>query len=284
MRGRVGMLAVVLGAVVVCGCGRQTPSPAPDRIVVGVCDPLAVETASPCVRASAKREYGEFVSALGRRTGLEIVLKYCASDRDLSEAIAAGEVNAAVGKTWTILRAAKASGRTFRRLADLPGPGGESELTGVFIVRRDSPLKTLADLDGRTVALGPDAAYEKSHAARRALEAAGATPRAVRVLDGCVPVAAAVFEKELDAGVVSHYVVDFNGLALVSDPDDFRVIGRTAPIPFMTFAVSGEVDERHGGDLYDALLGSSRLKPPVGLQTAGFDVPTTWSPPELEKK
>ena len=282
MCGHVRMLAVVLSAAWVCGCGEQTPSTARDRVVVGICDPLAKETASPCVRASAKREYGEFASALGRRTGLEVVLKYCASDRDLSEAIAAGEVDAAIAKTWTILRASKASGRTFLRLADLPGPGGVQALSGVFVTRRDSGLKTLKDLEGKTVALGPETAYEKSHAARRTLEAAGVTPRAVRILDGCVPVAADIFEKKLDAGVLSSYVVDFNGLALVGDPKDFRAIGRTTGIPFITFAVSAEVDERHGSDLYDALLGPSRLKPPGGLQTTGFDVPTAWSPPELE--
>ena len=279
----VGSFVAILCGCLLVGCARERPARAGDRLVVGICDPLCRETASACVRASARRTYGAFAVALGEQTGLEVVLRYYKFDGQLAAAIASGKVDAAIGKTWTILRAAEASGRAFERLADLPRPDGVNELCGVFIARDDSALERLDGLTGKTVALGPEAAYEKSHAARRALDEARVKPGEIRVLDGCIPVAAAVFEREVDAGVVSSYVVDFGGLALVADASNFRVIGRTRGVPFMTFALS-TTTAAPKKKLRDALLEMSGARLPEGLLTTGFAPPRAWSPPEVEGK
>jgi ABC-type phosphate/phosphonate transport system substrate-binding protein len=223
-------------------------------------------------------------SLVRRLTSIELELRYYDFDEQLADAIATREVNAAIARTWTVLRGCEKSHRGFERLADLLRPDGANDLYGVFIVRRDSELTTLKELDGRTIALGPDSAYEKSHAARRALKEAGAAPGSVRVIDACAPVAAAVLERTVDAGVVSNYVVDFGGLATTGSPDEFRVIGRTASIPFITFAVSTEVDAESRGKLRQTLLEMHDERIPSGLCTTGFVAAEPCKPEELKTK
>jgi ABC-type phosphate/phosphonate transport system substrate-binding protein len=216
------------------------------------------------------------------RADIELDLKFYGLDEQLAQAVQKGEVNAAIAKTWTVLSASK--GRVFERLADVPRQDGVNEVSGVFITRTDSALTTIQELDGKTVVLGPDLGYEKSHAARRALSDAGVKPGSVRILDPCVAVASAVFEKQADAGVVSSYVVDFGGLRLVSDPKDFKVIGKTKPVPFITFAVSAEVDPAVREKLKRVLLEMAGPGVPEGLYTSGLVAAKPWAPEELEKK
>jgi ABC-type phosphate/phosphonate transport system substrate-binding protein len=263
------------------GCGKDAGAAKP-ALVVGVCDPLCGETASPCIRASAKRDYRGFARAVKERADIELDLKFYGLDEQLAQAVQKGEVNAAIAKTWTVLSASK--GRVFERLADVPRQDGVNEVSGVFITRTDSALTTIQELDGKTVVLGPDLGYEKSHAARRALSDAGVKPGSVRILDPCVAVASAVFEKQADAGVVSSYVVDFGGLRLVSDPKDFKVIGKTKPVPFITFAVSAEVDPAVREKLKRVLLEMAGPGVPEGLYTSGLVAAKPWAPEELEKK
>ena len=263
------------------GCRKDASEPKP-ALVVGVCDPLCKETASPCIQASAKRNYRAFARAVKERAGIELDLRYYGFDEHLVQAVQKGEVSAVIAKTWTALSATK--GLVWERLADIPRQDGVNEVSGVFITRTDSPLSTIQELDGKTIVMGPDLAYEKSYAARRALSDAGVKPGPVSILDACIPVASAVFEKKADAGVVSSYVVDFGGLRLVGDPKDFKVIGKTKPIPFITFAVSAEVDPAVREKLQCTLLEMSGPGVPEGLYTSGLVPVKPWAPEELEKK
>jgi ABC-type phosphate/phosphonate transport system substrate-binding protein len=249
---------------------------------LGFCDPLARATARDCVRPSALREYTTLAASLSARLGVAVELRYYPFDAGLIEAVRARAVDAVIAKAWTTLRAAKESRREFERLADLPTPKGSADLTGVFIVRRDSSVRTLADLDGKPVLLGPDGAYEKSFAAKRALSDAKATPSRVEVIDGCIPLAAAVLERKADGGVVSSYVADFGGLALVGDAAEFRQIARTKPVPFMTFAASTELDASYRAKIRAALLEISGQHVPEDLYTTGFTAPAPWEPEEVK--
>ena len=279
--GQLALLAAILCALTSAGCSRSETPAGP--LVIGVCDPLARATASDCVRPSALRDYTTLAAALSARLGVPVQLRYYPFDAALVEAVRARAVDAMIAKTWTVLRAARESARPFERLADLPTPKGSGELTGVFIVRRDSPARTLADLNGKCVLLGPDGAYEKSFAARRALSDAKAAPSRVDVIDACIPLAAAVLERKAEAGVVSSYVADFGGLALAGDAAEFREIARTKPVPFMTFAASAALDASYREKIRAALLEISGQHVPEDLYTTGFTAPAPWEPEEMTR-
>jgi len=273
-------VAGVLVALALSGCGRSGT----ETLVVGVCDPLAAKTASECVRRAAVRDYSTFAVHLAERTGLEVTLRYYAFDPLLEQAIRSGEVNAAIGKVWSIRRGSAGFEHPFVRLADLTQNTGANELAGVFLARTDRDVGSISALTGRRVAIGPETAYEKSHAAQRALADVGADPADFRVLDGCGPVTSAVLGGSVDAGVVSSYVVEFGGLNMLDTKRELSVIGRTAGMPFITIAVSADVDETTRRKLRDALFEISGQNIPDGLYTAGVVTPRSWEPAEAETR
>jgi len=249
-------------------------------ITLAVCDPLARETASECVRKRARREYALLVMQLRDRADVDIMVVYCPTDNALLAAVKSGEINAVLAKAWTVLEAGSAACAPFERLADLADANGSTDLTGAFIVRADSPIASVAELDGKTVLMGPDGAYEKSFAARRALAEAGAKPASVQVLDACIPVAAAVLERSAEAGIVSGYVVDYGGLDLAGGAGRFKTLARTKPVPFMTFAVSTRTDPAVRERIRAALLEITGQNVPDDLYSTGFTEPAPWQPEE----
>ncbi len=251
-------------------------------IVLGISDPLAAKSASDCVRESARRDYDAFAEALGKSVKRKVLVRYYPFDAQLSAAMKKGEVNAVIGKTWTVMAASYLAEHYFERIADMPGPKGTNDLTGVFIVRADSPIRTIKDLGGKSILLGPSSAYEKSFAARAVLYDAGIDPGKVDFIDGCVPLAAAIAEKSADAGVISSYVAEYNGLSLVGGAAKFREITRTKSVPFMTVAVSADLPADERAAIRVALFEMTGPKMPKGLLTTGFTEPAVWEPGELK--
>ncbi len=265
---------LVMAAVLACvGCTTRERGPV---LTLGICDPLARETASDCVKGAAVREFDGLVRRLRDRAGLDVRVVYFPYDALLLAEMRAGRVDAALAKTWTVRRA----GDGWDRVADLLTVQGSGDLAGVFITRADSGLKCVADLNGKKLLLGPDGAYEKSFAARQALYDNDASPASVEVVDGCVPLAAQIIEKRADAGVVSSYVADFGGLELLGETTQFKELGRTKPIPFMTFALSTKLDAALRDKLRAALLEMTGQNVPKDLYSTGFAAPAPWTPGE----
>jgi ABC-type phosphate/phosphonate transport system substrate-binding protein len=272
---RAAALAIVL---ILAGCA---PSNRPSLVMV-VSDPLAKETASECVRASAVRDYSTVAARLSVAIHGSGSLVFCASDNALVERLRKGDVDIGGATTWALLEASSAAVRPFVRVADLPPSKGSDDLTGVFIARASGPIRTLADLNGKKVVMGPDSAYEKSLAARELLKQDNITVASVSALDACIPVAAAVLEQRADAGVISSYVADFGGLTAVGDPSLFREIARTKPLPFITVGIRGGLDRGLADTLRRALLGMSGKDVPEDLFSTGFTAPAPWSPGETK--
>ena len=259
------------------GCGLRTEDPETTALTVGICDALCRQTASACVGEYAGREYAGLSAAVRRVTGVQLNFEYFKLDQLLIEAVRLGRVDAMICKAWTAHRAAHAAGRPFERLADVPAPTGRRLLRGVFIVRADSSLRTLHDIVGRSFALGTDTQYESSVQARQALSLAGVRPGEMSTQESCLNTAALVWERQADAGVVSDYCADHSGLQLVGDPDAFRIIGRTAGVPFITFAVSHRVPRSVRARLKRCLL-SLDGRVPDDLDTTALIEPVPWRP------
>lgn len=262
------------------GCGLGGSHPEPVVLRVGLCDALSKKTPSQCVGEYAKRDYEGLAEALEKEAGVHLKFRPYPLDEQLIGAARRGEVDALMCKTWTMLRANAVSPSTFQRLADVPGPDGHG-LHGVFIARKDSVIRTLGDIDGRSFAIGSDSQYESSFQARRDLARAGVRPAETTTIASCLNVAAAVWEGGADAGVVSNYCVDHSGLQLVGDPEAFRILGQTDPVPFITFAVSTRVPAAARARAQTALLSMAASRVPDDLETTGVVEPREWRPEEL---
>lgn len=272
-----------LSLPLITGCGLAAGSTDKSSLVVGLCDALCKQTASECVGEYAQREYAGLGAFVKSQTGIELRFRHFKFDQQLVEAAGAGKVDALISKTWTALRASRAGACRFERLADIPGPTGASLLRGVFVARADSSLKTVSDIDGRSFALGSEVHYESSFEARRALAQAGVKPAESVALHSCLNVAALVWERQVDAGVVSDYCVGHSGLQLVGDAEAFRVLGRTPGVPFVTFAVRETVPRSVRRRLETCLLELSGTSVPEDLHTTGLITPIRWMPEELER-
>ncbi len=259
---------------------------AADKLVIGVSEPLCKLTACSCVGDNAKRAYDGLIAHVRSAAGIELEFRYFEEPILLQREIRAGRLDGMICKTWLGLTTARSAGREFTRLADITMPGQEpAELFGAFLVLKDSPLKTLADLRGQRVVFGMTNDYEKSHLADATFRAAGLPLPEPRLRSyACQDAALKLIEHQAEAAVVSSYAINFGCICVVAKPEDFRVIAETSQrIPFVTFMVEDKVAPAVRARLQQALLELKGERVPKDLFSNGVIPPIPWAPEELKK-
>ncbi len=252
------------------------------RVRVGICDSLAVQSASACVGEYATRRYDGLLDMLRNGTKAEVKVDYYRLDEQMVTAIVAGQVDVAVCKTWTLMRGLEAGGPGFERVLDVPGPDDSPLLRSLFLTRADGPVTSLEDASGGTVALGNGEHYESYFLALQRLEAAGVRPARTETVGTCLEAAARVLEGDVQLAAVSHYCADHSGRQLAGRPDVFRQVGATAGVPWITVALSAELPRRTREELARRLRSLQQNRAPADLETATFRAPIPWSPEGFE--
>lgn len=248
MRGPVFAGAMLLIGAVAARGGDDRPAL---RLVV--MDPLCRELTCDCVKGYAQRDYGRLASFLATELGRDIVA--CAESLASPEAGAPHAVDLIAGKFSTVVSDAALAKIVVRPLAMLTSAEGQTTLTGLFVVRKDDPAKSIADLAGRRVLFGPPESDEKRSAAFAALEAFGVPiPAEPSASEGCTTAAMAVVEGASDAAVISSYAMPLlKGCGTIAE-GELRVIGRTDPVPFIGIFATGRVSASLDSALRAALL------------------------------
>lgn len=126
------------------------------------------------------------------------------------------------------------------------------EIRGTIIVLRDSPIKSIADLRGRTVAAtdaGSAGAYlvQMGMLSRAGVKKGDVTVIFERRRD---PVAQAV----LDGKAVAGFIRDDDFDRIAAGPERFRRLGVSDPIPNWPIAISDKMDPAMAKKLRDAIL------------------------------
>lgn len=156
------------GEAVLCAAAVGVSLAADGVLKVGVSDPLAKNCACSCVGDAAKREYEGWKAKVEKDCGVKLELVYFMEDAELADALKKADFDMVVAKATVLDGASRAAGKEFVRLADLQMPAGQEEgLWGEFVVLKDSPVKSVADLKGKRVVFGPLLAVEKDAARRR---------------------------------------------------------------------------------------------------------------------
>jgi len=240
--------AVALSVTLLSGCRASGP------VRVVVMDPLALQLACDCVPGYAQRRYGKLAMFLERKLGREVQVAFT---ENLLRVLRRreGDVHLVVGKRRVVLYDAAAAKLPVRPIAMLTDKTGSTSLTGLFVVRRDDPAKSIADLAGRTLLLGPADSDEKRSAAIAALKAAGAgVPKPLRTVPSCSGAGIDVVEKKADAAVISSYALPLLEGCGNIDKGSLRIVGRTAPVPFVTAFVTQHATPELARELLAALL------------------------------
>lgn len=211
----------------------------PLRLVV--MDPLCRELACDCVKGYARRDYRRLASFLANEMGRDVRVA-CAESLVSPEAGEPRAVDLIVGKFSAVAWDAARARVEVRPLAMLTSRKGETTLEGLFIVRKDDPAKSVADLAGRRILFGPPDSDEKRAAALAALEAFGIPmPAQLPAAEGCTTAAMAVVDGASDAAVISSYAMPLlEGCGTIAE-GELRVIGRTDPVPFIGVFATGRV-------------------------------------------
>jgi ABC-type phosphate/phosphonate transport system substrate-binding protein len=199
-----------------------------------VTDPLAERFACDCTPPSLRRDYEKLRGFLEERLRCTVRITYA---EDLRDAFgrAGGEVDLMVGKRSVILHHAAENEMSVRAIVMLTDNTGTTQLRGVFVVRSDDPAKSVSDLQGYRILLGPKSAAEKHDAALEKLKAGGVSlPEPIRTSPRCTVAALAVYEKVADAAVISSYAVAYFEGGKVVPKGALRAVGETDPVPFLT--------------------------------------------------
>lgn len=275
-------VAVASAAVLSLGGCRCAPPTEPMTVRLAVNDIYATETACSCVHDVAARTYDELQARLAA-LGIDLQLDYFPEPYHLMEAIRSGEYDGALCKPWLVYLQETGAGRQFERVADLMDPQTNGSLTAVVAVSADSPIRTLAELNGRSVVIGESDAYEKHYAAKRLFEKEGLRFDRIEQRASCIENLGMVLDGKVDAAVISDYALSADCAVDIAQPEDFRVLAATEPIPLTSVLMDcAKIDAPGRARLKDALLEVSR-EPPAGLLGTGFAEPAEWNPPERGK-
>lgn len=124
---------------------------------------------------------------------------------------------------------------------------GESKVH--FLVKKDSPLKTLKDIEGRFVVMPEKSAYP-TNLANAILRDAGIKPGRLQLMDRQEAVGYAVKEGLADVGVV----ISYSKVAKEWEKEGGRFLYTRDKLPFWSVIVSSKVTEASAARLKQALL------------------------------
>lgn len=132
---------------------------------------------------------------------------------------------------------------------------------GVIVARKDSNIRTIEDLRGRTMIFGPMLAPTGFMSQVDMLEKAGIDPENDLSFYTIPPgsfkhekvIYGVMFDK-YDAGAIPIY--DFETMAEEGkiDPEDFVIVAKAPPVPYCNFGVTQKVDEKFADRFKEAVI------------------------------
>ena len=231
-----------------------------------VMDPLAAPLACECVAGFAQRDYGRLGVFLAGRLGREVEVAFAEQLGEAMRVNPGKKVDLVIGKRSVVIADAAAAGVSVRPIAMLTDPAGRTGLTGLVVVRADDPARTVADLKGRRILLGPVDSDEKSAAAVALFRSEGVPlPAEPETRASCNAAGVDVADGKADAAVISDYALALLEGCDAIDKGVLRIVGRTKPVPFVTVFALGDMSDAAARAVVEAL---SAVKTDAKLLTA----------------
>ena len=246
-------LGIVIGAFLVCcvyevGTYAEETQRAITIAILPCSDPVSVF-----------KKFHSLATYLNRETGFDVKLVVPKDPGEFEFAIKAGNIDFALQGPHTYVRLAE----WYHKDALITALTMDRKTceSGVLIVRKDSSIKKIRDLKGRSVLFGPRLSATKWVAAKLLLEDNGLDiDRDLQdYLNGgcCEDIAFNVYLKIVDAGVVcDHFVTKHpdKPLELGIDMEHLVVIAKNKPVPTRIFSALRYVGNDIVSAVNDALL------------------------------
>lgn len=251
MRYAFALLSLLLAAFAFSDDAK--PAAADEPLTLVVMDPLAAPLSCPCVKGYAQRDYEKLAEYLEERLQRKINIAFSESLVSALKKKTDGKADLIIGKHSVVLFDAAKAGLKLKQVASLTGKDGSTTQTGLIVVPSGDKAKNVADLAGYRIIFGPQECDEKHAAALTLLKANKvAAPQEIETRTACDEGATLILELGKDqqgAAVISSYAKPLlEGCGTVKK-GDLRVIGETAPVPF----VAAFVSEKLSREMQDAI-------------------------------
>lgn len=249
-------------------------------LTVIVMDPLSAPLACDCVKGYAQRKYEKLGEYLQTELKRPVRVVWSESLVEALDEKTKGKADLIIGKHSVVLADSKESKLEVKPVALLTGKDGLTTQTGLFIVRKQDPATSMTDLAGYRILFGPADCDEKSAAPMALLKKSGLpVPSPVETSPSCSDAAKELLElpeSTKAAAVVSSYAQPLlEGCGSIKK-GDVRVIGESAPVPFITAFLNEKLDKTTQTALTDVLLKTgSEAKLLIALETLKGFVPFT---------
>lgn len=255
---KVSLLKYLLVVVTVMATGicpeqvsyaQATDTEAPLTVVV--MDPLSDRLACNCVEGFAQRKYEVLGQHLQKCLDRKVEVFWGDSiEAALKDESAARKsplvADIVIGKHSVVVAESKARKLGLQPLAQLTGLDGLTTQTGLVVVRTADPAILVDDLEGYRIIFGPANCDEKNAAARQLLiESEISLPAELETSNKCSLAAQALLAGPPDekvAAIISSYAIALLEGCGTINKGALRVIGKSDPVPFITFFVREEMD------------------------------------------
>jgi ABC-type phosphate/phosphonate transport system substrate-binding protein/outer membrane protein assembly factor BamB len=235
-------------------------APTEQALSLVVMDPLAEPLSCPCVQGYAQRKYEKLAEYLSEKLGRPVNVTFAESFEKALAKEGCKTIDIAIGKDSVVRHDAKAAKLKVTPLACLTGQDGKTTQNGMIVVRSGDPAQHLDELQGYRILFGPQECDEKFAAARQALVGAGVEVPAVEAAEmsqACSDGACKIIEwgdTQHAAAVISSYAAPLLEGCGTIKKGDLRVVGETAPVPFITAFATNRLEPDVRKKLRQALL------------------------------
>jgi ABC-type phosphate/phosphonate transport system substrate-binding protein len=251
----------------------------PLTIKLVVNDTYCKLTACQCIQNLASREYDKVLVKLKEAHNIDLQLVYCMEEENLVDSLRSGRFDGAICKPWFAFDLMLGSKMKFKRIADINDPYDNTGLTGLIIVKKDSPIQDVKEINGKILAIGQVNSYEKYHLPMSFLEKEGIKPSNLISKGSCTECINLLLDAKADAAVISDYALTASCAVDFASKDEFRTIYVTDTIPLCSVILDiNRISEDDAARIQNALLEVSDDRTPENFSSKGFAKPVAWQP------
>ena len=246
---------------------------------IAVNETYCLKTACSCIAGLASREYDTLQKILLEKYNIDLKLTYFVEEFYLKDTLKTKQYDGTICKPWLAIQLIPETGISFKRVADLLDPDNNQWLKGIFIVKKESSVTKLEEVNNLILACGQPDSYEKYHSPMAILESNKVVPSQFIYKSGCTECINALLDKQADVAIISDYALTASCAVDIAPPEDFRIIYETETMPLCSVILDmSKVSEADALRLQKALLEISGENAPASLLSRGFVLPASWKP------
>jgi ABC-type phosphate/phosphonate transport system substrate-binding protein len=234
---------LLLAAPILCAEEKASSNKNDGAFHLIVMDPLAKPLSCPCVEGYAQRDYEQLAKLLSAELGREVKVAFNESLKVALTRDTDGRADIVIGKHSVVLADAQKAGLQLTPRLALTGKDGQTKMTGLFVVPATDRATKIADLKDYRIIFGSEECDEKFAAAVTALKAhkvelPASKPETCKACSEGATTILALGPDAKAATIISSYAAPLLEGCGTIKKGDLRMIGTTAPVPFIEAFVS----------------------------------------------